>query len=183
MFQTINYISSDFSRYVKLHNKHVGIFLFVAIFFHNPGMLFSIIYRIEHRLLTSKNTVCRYAGLILQPVYYVTTYYILDIDINPTVIIGKGLYIHNRGVIVSATSSLGNDCTILGPATIGMNLNGKKAPMIKNNVTICTGARIIGDISIGNNVIVGANAVVVKNVPSRVVVGGVPARILKKYHT
>ncbi len=180
MFDVIKYINSDFSRYLWFHKKHVDIFLFVAVFFHNPGMLFSILYRIEHTFLTSKSIFFHYAGVILQPFYYIMTYYVLDIDIDPTVKVGKGLYVHNRGIIVSATTTIGNNCTILGPITIGMNLNGLKAPSIRNNVTVCTGARIIGDISIGNNVIVGANAVVIRNVRSGVIVGGVPAVILKK---
>ena len=59
----------------------------------------------------------------------------------------------------------------------GAHLGGL-APKVGDNVVICTGAKLIGNITIGNNVIIGAGAVVVKDVPDNAVVGGVPAKIL-----
>ena len=56
--------------------------------------------------------------------------------------------------------------------------DGRK-PKILNNVTICCGAKVLGGITIGNNAVIGANAVVVKDVPDNAIVGGVPAKIIK----
>lgn len=61
--------------------------------------------------------------------------------------------------------------------TIGMN-NGKR-PILGDNVVVCCGAKVIGGITVGNNVMIGANAVVCKDVPDNCVVAGVPAKIIK----
>ena len=64
---------------------------------------------------------------------------------------------------------------------VGTNIYpGSIGAKIGKNVTICTGAKIIGNIVIGDNVIIGANAVVVKDVPANTIAGGVPAKVLKR---
>ena len=73
---------------------------------------------------------------------------------------------------------IGSNCKIYQQVTIGFN--GTEIPVIGNNVTICSGAKVIGGIKIGNNVIIGANAVVVKDIDNNCVVGGVPAKIICK---
>ena len=67
---------------------------------------------------------------------------------------------------------------IFHDVTIGSTSLGGRAPRLGDNVCLCAGAKILGDIQIGNNVLVGANAVVVKDVPDNAVVGGVPAVII-----
>ena len=62
--------------------------------------------------------------------------------------------------------------------TIGSAQRGGLAPRVGNDVIICTGAKLIGNITIGNNAVIGAGAVVTKDVPDNAVVGGVPAKIL-----
>ena len=91
--------------------------------------------------------------------------------------IGSGLLIqHGFSTIIDA-EEIGSNCKIFQQVTIGYNENER--PMIGNNVTICCGAKVIGGVTIGNNVVVGANAVVVHDVPDNCVVGGVPAKIIK----
>jgi serine O-acetyltransferase len=93
--------------------------------------------------------------------------------------IGSGLFIqHGFSTIVSA-ESIGDNCWINQQVTIGYS-SKKDCPTIGNNVTINAGAKLIGKVTINDNVIVGANAVVVKDVPSNCVVVGVPAYIIKK---
>lgn len=72
---------------------------------------------------------------------------------------------------------IGKNCHIYQQVTIGYN--GVQAPIIGNNVRICCGAKVIGGIRVGNNVVIGANAVVCKDVPDNVIVGGVPAKVIK----
>lgn len=84
-----------------------------------------------------------------------------------------------NGIIISYYATIGKNCVIRQQVTIAQNDEGK-APTIKDNVVIGAGAKLIGDITIGNNVVIGANAVVVKDVPDNCVVGGVPARIIKR---
>ena len=91
---------------------------------------------------------------------------------------GGGLIIqHGFSTIINA-KKIGENCHIYQQVTIGFN--GTEQPVIGNNVRICCGAKVIGGVNIGNNVVIGANAVVVKDVPDNVVVAGVPAKIIKQ---
>lgn len=86
---------------------------------------------------------------------------------------GMGVVIHSKAVI-------GDKCVVSQQVTIGGgNTKYPGVPIIGNNVYIAKGSIIIGGINIGNNVIIGANAVVTKPVPDNAVVAGVPARILR----
>ena len=176
-------ILSDWKRYTGLHKKNINLLFFFIIFFHNPGMAFSVLYRIQHFLLFSKNKFVNLIGYIFYPVYFVITYFIFDIDIPPTVTFGKGLYIHNRGITFTNNVICGDNISIMGPITVGMRgilSNDNGVPLIGSNVTIYSGARVFGGIKIGNNVEIGANAVVGKNFPPNCVVAGVPAKIIKR---
>ena len=93
--------------------------------------------------------------------------------------VGGGLYIQHGFATMIAAKSIGENCWINQQVTIGYNGNGEP-PVIGNNVTITCGAKVLGDICVGNNVIVGANAVVIRDVPDGCVVGGIPAKVLKE---
>lgn len=93
--------------------------------------------------------------------------------------IGGGLYIQHGFATMIAAKSIGENCWINQQVTIGYNGQGEP-PVIGNNVTITCGAKVLGSIHIGDYVIIGANAVVIKDVPDNCVVGGVPAKILKQ---
>ena len=93
--------------------------------------------------------------------------------------IGGGLYIQHGFATMIAAKSIGENCWINQQVTIGYNGQGD-APVIGNNVMITCGAKVLGQIHVGDHVTVGANAVVIRDVPARCVVGGVPARILKQ---
>lgn len=84
------------------------------------------------------------------------------------------------GVVIHARAFIGRNCMIGQGVTIGGKSGWYEVPVIGDNVEICAGARIIGPVRIGNNVIIGTNAVVVKDVPSNCVVAGVPAVIIKE---
>ena len=96
-----------------------------------------------------------------------------------TDIIGPGLFIQHGFATIIAAKSIGTNCWINQQVTIGYS-NANDCPTIGDNVTINAGAKVIGGVTIGNNSKVGANAVVVKNVPANATVVGVPARIVKR---
>lgn len=100
------------------------------------------------------------------------------LDISSTAEIGGGLIVQHGYCTILDPKKMGKNCWINQGASIGYK-NGTDAPIIGDNVRVSTGACILGNIKIGNNVIVGANAVVIKDVPDNCVVGGVPAKILK----
>lgn len=84
------------------------------------------------------------------------------------------------GVVIHARAVIGNNCLIGQNVTIGGKSGWHEVPIIGDNVEISAGARILGPVRIGNNVIIGANAVVVKDVPDNCIVAGIPAKIIKE---
>jgi serine O-acetyltransferase len=100
------------------------------------------------------------------------------LEISPGADVGGGLYIpHPIGTVIFA-KRIGQNCSIMGPVTIGMR-NKWEFPIIGDNVTIGAGARVLGGIHVGDGAVIGANAVVINDVPAEAMVGGVPARIIK----
>ena len=122
-------------------------------------------------------------GKLWKALYYPLYYYhrwkcaVVGIEILPGTHIGKGLTLtHCGGVIVNPNSLIGENVKLFQGVTIGGWKGG--VPQIGSNVMICAGAKVIGNVRIGNNVVVGANAVVTHDVPDNAVVAGVPARIV-----
>ena len=91
--------------------------------------------------------------------------------------IGGGLYIQHGFATMIAAKSIGENCWINQQVTVGYTAKG--CPVIGNDVMITCGAKVLGDITVGDGAIIGANAVVVKNVEAGAVMGGVPAVRLK----
>lgn len=99
--------------------------------------------------------------------------------IAPMCKIGKNLSLpHPMNIVIGADVIIGDNVTIYHDVTIGQNHD--KFPKIGNNVTIYAGAKIIGAVKIGDNCIVGANAVVTHDIPDNCVAVGVPAKIIEK---
>lgn len=99
--------------------------------------------------------------------------------------IGKGFYFaHYYGIVINENAIIGDNVTIYNEVTIGYarsHKTGKEgAPIIGNGVVIFPGARIIGPITVGNYSIIAPNAVVINDVPSESVVGGIPAKIISQ---
>jgi serine O-acetyltransferase len=93
--------------------------------------------------------------------------------------IGPGLFIQHGFSTIIVAEKIGENCWINQQVTIGYN-NQDGSPTLGNNVQVTAGAKILGKIMIGDNVKVGANAVVIKNVPANCTVVGVPAYIVKR---
>ena len=105
------------------------------------------------------------------------------IEIHPGAIIGKKLFIdHGVGVVIGETAIIGDNVTIYHGVTLGGTgkEKGKRHPTIGDNVIIGCGSKILGNIKIGNNSLIGANAVVLKEVKPNTTVVGVPAKEVLK---
>lgn len=100
--------------------------------------------------------------------------------ITETKDIESGLVIQHGFSTIIWANRIGKDCQIWHNVTIGRARDKENRPTIGNNVKICTGAIVVGDINIGDNCTIGAGSVVVKNVPANCVVCGNPARIVKQ---
>lgn len=92
--------------------------------------------------------------------------------------IGGGLLIQHGFATIIQAEHIGKNAKIFQQVTIGYN--GDKRPVLGDNVEVCCGAKVIGGVHIGDNVTIGAQALVVKNVENNVIVGGVPARVIKR---
>ena len=116
--------------------------------------------------------------------------FLTGIEIHPAAKIGKNLFIdHGMGVVIGETSEIGNNVTIYHGVTLGgispsensdSQRNLKRHPTIKNNVIIGSGAQILGPIVIENNAKIGANTVILKDVPKNGTMVGNPARNINK---
>jgi serine O-acetyltransferase len=95
--------------------------------------------------------------------------------------IGKGSFFGygGIGVVLHRRSNLGRNVVISPGVTVGGRAGSKGVPRIGNNVYIATGAKILGDITIGDYVIIGANAVVLESIATGSIVAGVPARVIR----
>jgi serine O-acetyltransferase len=103
------------------------------------------------------------------------------IEIHPGAVIGKGFFIdHGMGVVIGETSEIGENVTIYHGVTLGGTsfTKGKRHPTVGNYVTIGAGAKILGPLSIGDNSKVGANSVVIRDVPPNSTVVGVPGSVV-----
>jgi len=103
------------------------------------------------------------------------------IEIHPGAKIGEGLFIdHGMGVVIGATSEIGDNVVLYQGVTLGgtSHLKAKRHPTLGNNVVVGVGAQLIGNITIGENTKVGAGSVVVNSVPANATVIGVPGRVV-----
>lgn len=101
------------------------------------------------------------------------------LDISSTAEIGGGLIVQHGYATIIAPRKIGKNCWVNQGVTIGYT-NDNDCPTLGDNVTVYAGAKILGDVHVGNNVVVAANAVVVKDVEDNCIVGGVPAKVIKK---
>ncbi|MDD5565633.1 MAG: serine O-acetyltransferase [Candidatus Omnitrophica bacterium] len=109
--------------------------------------------------------------------------FLTGIEIHPGARIGKGLFIdHGMGIVIGETSVIGDNVLLYQGVTLGGTglEKGKRHPTIGDNVVIGTGAKVLGNITVGENSYIGANAVVIKDVPPNSTVVGVPGRITKQ---
>ena len=105
------------------------------------------------------------------------------VDIHPGAAIGPGMFIdHATGVVIGETAEIGADVTIYQGVTLGGTSldHGKRHPTIGDRVIIGAGAKVLGPVTVGHDSQIGANAVVVKPVPPRSVVVGVPGQVIAR---
>lgn len=174
MKECISFIRSDLFRY----RGSSSITVFFRAYFTNPGFKYSFWMRLTGWLSHHK---------LYSPIYLLSKLILLHysykfgIEIPSRTRIGRGFYIgHFSCIIVSLDAVIGNNVNISQGVTIGASNRGKHkgVPIIGDEVYIGPGAKIIGNITIGNRVCIGANAVVTEDVPDNSVVGGIPAKIL-----
>ncbi len=144
------------------------------LFFNYPGLWALVFHRFAHYLY---NKGLRFIPRFISGV----SRFITTVDIHPAAQIGKRVFIdHGTGVVIGETCVIGNDVVIYQQVTLGgvSTSHGKRHPTVEDHVVIGAGAKVLGNIIIGNNAKIGANSVVVKDVPCCATAVGVPARII-----
>lgn len=109
--------------------------------------------------------------------------FITGVEIHPGAKIGRRFFIdHGMGIVIGETAEIGDDCSIYHGVTLGGTTwqKGKRHPTLENGVIIGAGAKVLGPITLGVNSRIGSNAVVVKDVPDRATVVGIPGHIVKR---
>lgn len=148
----------------------------LEVFLLYPGPQAIILYRIAHLL--------HKAGVFFLPRFIShLARFLTGIEIHPGALIGKGVFIdHGMGVVIGETAVVGDYCLLYQGVTLGGTgkESGKRHPTLGRNVTVGSGAKILGNIYIGSNARIGAVSVVLKDIPANSTVVGIPGRIIAK---
>lgn len=140
-----------------------------------PGVHAIMMYRIAHRLWRAE---WKYPARLLSYLARIWT----NIDIHPGARVGRRFFIdHGSGVVIGETAEIGDDVTLYHGVTLGGTSwsQGKRHPTLENGVVVGAGAKILGPITVGAGAKVGANSVVIKAVPSRKTIVGIPGKIVQ----
>ncbi len=140
-----------------------------------PGLHAIVLYRFANKLY-------RWGMPLLPRVLSQLGRFLTGIEIHPGATIGRRLFIdHGDGVVIGETAEIGDDVLIYQGVTLGGTgkEKGKRHPTIGNSVVIGTGAKVLGNITIGDHVKIGAGSVVIKPVPPHSTVVGIPGRIVR----
>jgi len=147
----------------------------LEVFLTCAGFQALLAHRLAHRLW--KVRVRLFARVIAQVARWVK-----GVEIHPGATIGRGFFIdHGMGVVIGETSEIGDSVTLFQGVTLGGTgkEKGKRHPTLGNHVVVGSGAKVLGNIRIGDFVKIGANSVVLRSVPSNATVIGIPGRIIK----
>jgi len=147
----------------------------LEIFLCYPGFHAILLHRVGHKLHRAGFTLL--ARVLSQLIRAAT-----GIEIHPGAQIGRRCFIdHGMGVVIGETTEIGDDVLMYQGVTLGGTgkEKGKRHPTIGNNVVIGTGAKILGNITIGSHTKIGAGSVVVRSVPEHSTVVGVPGRVVR----
>lgn len=154
----------------------------LSIWLYYPGFQALVAHRVFHWLWQIDLGVLNHLSHTLVRLFQYWVRIVTHIEIHPAAKIGKHCFIdHGTGVVIGETAVVGDDVVIYQGVTLGgvSTKDEKRHPTLGNNIVVGAGAKILGNITIGDYVQVGANSVVLKDVPSRSTVVGIPGRIAK----
>ncbi|MDD2379139.1 MULTISPECIES: serine O-acetyltransferase [Aminobacterium] len=156
-----------------------GLWGWLEVIFCYPGLHAILVHRIIHFLHTTLH-IPFLPRLLSHVMRWLT-----GIEIHPGAKIGKGFFIdHGMGIVIGETAEVGNNVKLFHGVTLGGTgkERGKRHPTVHDNVMIGAGAKLLGNITVGEGAKIGAGAVVVRNVEAGSTVVGIPANVRVKHH-
>lgn len=148
----------------------------LEVLFCYPGLQALAVHRLAHWLYS------RQISFIPRLISHLGRF-LTGIEIHPGAVLGKGVFIdHGLGVVIGETAIVGDYALIYQGVTLGGTgkESGKRHPTLGKNVVVSSGAKVLGNIQIGDNVRIGAGSIVLKDVPADCTVVGVPGRVVRR---
>lgn len=168
-----NVLKKDLYRYIK---RKYNAFDVLKLYFTNPGVKCVILYRLQDYFTKRRMK-------ILRNYFRNKNLKLTGAEFCIGCEIEEGLIVkHPNGIVIGSNVKIGKNCTILQQVTLGEDYknDGKHSyPVIKNNVIICAGSMILGNITIGNNCTIAANSVVLNDFNDNSLIAGSPAKLKK----
>ncbi len=147
----------------------------LGVIFLYPGFHALVYHRVSHFFYRHKLfAIARWNSQVAR--------FLTGIEIHPGAVIGSGLFIdHGMGIVIGETAVVGDNCTIYHGVTLGGTGKGKgkRHPTVGNNVLIGAGAKLLGPFHVGDNAMIGSNAVVLSDVPPMATVVGIPGKVVR----
>ena len=146
---------------------------------HAQGFWVMLVYRFGRWRYSVRPALLRKLFSLIYHVLYKGVQIVTGIELPCEVALGRNFIIdHFGGIIISGYAKFGDNCRIRNGVVVGVRRAGENAaPVIGDNVDIGAGAKLLGPIRVGNNVVIGANAVVLCDVPDHCIAAGVPASV------
>lgn len=163
-----NYVLVD-----KFFNKYIKVGL-------QFGTLAVVVYRLGHWAYQRTSLPGRFLSILLYKLIALPITWASGVNINPRIPIGPGFVIHNFSTIFIDAVRIGSNFTINQGVSVGPDWTHSARPVIGDNVFLGSGAKILGDIQVGDNVVVAANCVVGKNVGANCLLAGIPGIVLAR---
>ena len=176
MNELLQCIEEDYKRVV---HKPGNVVKYLRGFFSLPGFRAVVLYRLGHWFYVHHRY--RLTGFCQRLMFHLSS-----CEISTTAEIGMGLYVpHPFGLVVGDSTRVGNYCSLRQNVTLGGNfgrkdINGRSQPWIGDNVSVGAGAVIAGPVRIGSNGIIGANSVVITDMPDNFRASGIPAQVRRR---
>lgn len=176
------FLQEVFKDIKTFRQKDPACFSDLEVILCHSGFQAILIHRLNHFLWKLDLGPADHSTKLIARVLNHITKILTGIEIHPGAEIGEGFFVdHGAGVVIGETTVIGNNVSVYQGATLGgvRMEKGKRHPTLGDNIIVGTGAKVLGNITIGDYVQIGANSVILKDIPEHSTVVGIPGRVVK----